>query len=166
MMKLAVATLLACAELACPCLAQRPATFTLPWVYPALGQDDVPEPAASCAAPRDPQPIFVLPPAPVMPPAPAPLPPAPAPVRSVIREYNWETSAREVASAKSYLLVLTDSTVRAAIAVWQQDGSLHFLAPDRTSGAVRLDAIDREATRRLNAERGLTLPLPQSTPSR
>jgi hypothetical protein len=102
----------------------------------------------------------------VVAPAPAPDPPPlkPDPVRPIRHEYSWPAPAREETAASAFLIVLADSTVRLAIAVWQQDGALHFLAPNGASGVIRLDAINREATRRLNAERGLTLPLPATNP--
>ncbi len=98
------------------------------------------------------------------PPAPDPalLPPPPAPARPVLHEYHWPAQPSDEAKAATFLLVLRDSTVRRAIAVWQQDGALHFLTPEHASQSVRLQAIDRAATRRLNAERGLTNPLSET----
>lgn len=89
---------------------------------------------------------------------PAPPPPPPDPPRPVMHEYNWPANiARE--EARVFSLVATDSTVRFAVAVWFQDDALHYSTPDGTSGSLRPDEIDRNATRRLNAERGLRLPL-------
>jgi hypothetical protein len=134
-----------------PCLAQRSGTFGnaeswpaydsgSPFLYPSL-------------------PVMLLVPAPESPPP----PPAPAPpARPVVHEYRWPAPARDDRIAATFCVVLNDSTVRLAIAAWQQDGALHFLLPDGTAGFTPLDKIDREATLRLNAERGLALPLPET----
>ena len=89
----------------------------------------------------------------------APMPPSP-PARSVIREYNWPASTTPSASTIS--LVLKDGTVRLAIAVWTEDGTLHYTSRDGTVGRLSLDAINREATTRANAEGHVSLWLPAS----
>jgi hypothetical protein len=60
-------------------------------------------------------------------------------------------------------LVLRDGTVRFAIAVWLQDGMLCYTTQDGVTGRTQLDAIDREATRRLNAGNRLNLWLADTT---
>ena len=85
-------------------------------------------------------------------------PPPPEPVRPVIREYIWpESSGRE---AVPFSIVSKDGTVRFAVAVWVQAGVLHFTAPDKTSGQIALNTVDRRATAQLNAEKRLRLALP------
>ena len=94
----------------------------------------------------------------LMVPPPPPPPPPPDPPRPVLHEYSWPASSvRDTPS--TYTLVLADSTVQLAVAVWQQEGSLHYLDPDGTSRTLSLNKLDRSATRRLNAERGLNFPL-------
>jgi hypothetical protein len=126
---------------AAECMAQPSGSdFEGPFPYPSL-------------------PVVFLAPAPNS----APAPPAPAPpARPVLHEYRWPAPARDDHVAAAFCVVLNDSTVRFVIAAWQHDGGLHFLLPDGTAGSTPLDKIDREATKRLNAERGLALPLPES----
>jgi len=82
----------------------------------------------------------------------------------VLHEYNWPASASDRASAFS--LVSKDSKVSRAIAVWIQDGALHYETEEGTVRSMTLESIDREATRKLNAESGLRLSLPPVTDSR
>jgi hypothetical protein len=76
----------------------------------------------------------------------------------VTHEYNWPAPANE--AAQVFSLVSRNGTVQFAIAVWMQDDVLHYVAPDLSLGRTGLDAIDRDATRRLNAQSGLNLWLP------
>lgn len=154
MKKLTLIAVLLCTLQASPSFAQS-GRIGAPWLFPSQDGDSLGPPAGcSLAPPVTPAFLMVPPPEPVLPPRP------PTPVRPVLHEYQWPAPPSPQPNPGTFLLVLTDSTVRRAIALWQQDGTLHFLFPDHTSGAVRLDAIDREATRRLNADRGLTLALP------
>jgi len=100
--------------------------------------------------------VIVVAPQPEAPPPPPP--PPPEPVRPVTHDYSWPAQASD--AAKVFSLVLKDGTVRFAIAVWIQDDMLHYVMQDRTAGRTPLDALDREATRRLNAEGRLNLTLP------
>jgi hypothetical protein len=58
--------------------------------------------------------------------------------------------------------VLKDGTARLAIAVWTEDGTVHYTGRDGTVGRLPLDAINREATARANAQGQVTLWLPAS----
>jgi len=114
---------------------------------------------AGCETPAPvpaPEPPKVQAPEPEAPPPPPP--PPPEPVRPVTHDYSWPAQASD--AAKVFSLVLKDGTVRFAIAVWIQDDMLHYVMQDRTAGRTPLDALDREATRRLNAEGRLNLTLP------
>jgi len=103
-----------------------------------------------------PQPNFVVVTPQIQAPEP-PLPPPP-PAQPVIREYHWP-DAGSTPSA-TFSLVSKDGVVRLALAVWAQDNELRFTALDGASGRLSLDAVDRDATARLNAEKHLTLRLP------
>lgn len=151
MKKLILVVILFCTLQSAPSFAQSGRIGT-PWPYPAFQDNDGP----SCSLATAATPVILMAPMPDAVPPPRP----PAPARPVLHEYQWPAQPSLEANPGTYLLVLTDSTVRRAVALWQQDGALHFLLPDRTSGVVRFDAIDREATQRLNAERGLTVHLP------
>jgi hypothetical protein len=110
-------------------------------------------PTGGCDSAYQPQPvILVTPPQPQPPP-----PPAAEPVRPVIHEYRWPDSASAPAA---FSVVAKDGTVRFALAVWIQDGTLHYVAKDGKQERLPLDAVDRAATRQLNAERRLHLWLP------
>jgi hypothetical protein len=56
--------------------------------------------------------------------------------------------------------VLKDGKVLSAAAVTAQGSVLQIVDPDGQHQRVPLDSIDREATRRRNAERNLRLQLP------
>ena len=60
---------------------------------------------------------------------------AAAPVR---HEYSWLANVRGETAASPLLIVLSDSTVRLAAAMWQQDGALHFQTPEGTPGVTLL----------------------------
>ena len=109
---------------------------------------------------RQPQVIVVA----LQPVEPAQPPPAPPdPPRSAVHEYNWEPAAAD--AAPFFSLVGKDGTVRLAIAVWVQDGTVHSTARDGTAQSMPLDAIDRDATRRANRQNRLSLWLPGDRPS-
>jgi hypothetical protein len=114
------------------------------------------------------------------PPSPPPFvilepPVAPTPVQSVVHEYgpssapSSERSASERSAAPpaappaslveppSFGIVLKDGSVREAAAVTVQDGMVHYVDPNGEHGRVGLEAVDREATKRLNRERKLDL---------
>ena len=54
-----------------------------------------------------------------------------------------------------YLIALKDSTLRAAIGYWVEDGTLHYVTPQSTVNRVTLDMVDRELSEQLNRERKL-----------
>jgi len=85
----------------------------------------------------------------------APYMPPPMAARPVLLEYPWPESPGP--SAATFSLVLKDGSVRFAAAVWEQDGAVHYTAADGIAGELPLDAIDADATHRLNAEAGLVL---------
>jgi hypothetical protein len=100
--------------------------------------------------------IVVLPPfreEPVEPP-----PPPPPPPRPEIHEYNWPSSGANPDAAFS--IVLKDGTVHRAAAVWIQDNTVCFITPEGAGGQFLLTRVDREDTRRANAEQNLKLSLP------
>jgi hypothetical protein len=98
----------------------------------------------------------------VMPQVEQPPPPPPPPVRSEIREYHWPSSSGD-SSGRAFSIVRKDHGVRSAIAVWVQGRFLCYAAPDGSRGRVPIDEVDREATRRINAEKQLNLPLPNGS---
>lgn len=102
--------------------------------------------------------VIVVAPQPEAPPPPPP-PPPPEPARPVIHEYNWPTPDADFPPAL-FSLVARDGKAWLAIAVWVQDSVVHLIGPDGVAAGVPLDKIDREGTRRLNAEHRLNLWLP------
>src|SRR5581483_11374226 len=92
---------------------------------------------------------------------PPPPGPPPAPIRPQTQEYKWPASASGGDSgATAFSIVSKDQRVRSAIAVWVQNRNLCYVAPDGSNGRIPLNEVDREATRRRNAEKQLNLPLP------
>lgn len=84
---------------------------------------------------------------------PAPEPPA----QPVIHEYSWPDSGP--AGASAFAIVSKDGTVHRALAVWVQDNSLCFAAPNGGGRRLSLNDIDGPATTRMNAELKLKLPV-------
>lgn len=85
-------------------------------------------------------------------------PPPPLPIRSETREYNWPASDSDPGAVFS--IVSKDGSVRQAIAVWTQDTTLCFTAPDGTGGQLPISSVHRESTYRVNTEKKLRLSLP------
>lgn len=59
-----------------------------------------------------------------------------------------------------YLVALKDSSIRSAVALWREDGDLHYMTPKHAHHKVSLSVVDTELTERLNRERGVNLPQP------
>lgn len=90
----------------------------------------------------------------------------PEPAKSEIHEYPQPAAAQATPTAEdqqAFGIVLTDGSVHSAVAVTVQGRALYYVEPDGGHRLVSLDAVDREATVRLNRERKLQLQLPPST---
>jgi hypothetical protein len=103
-------------------------------------------------APPAPSVVFVPPP-PERPPETA---------TTVIHEYQPPSSAPPAPEGDQpvFGIVLKSGTVLSASAVVVQDGALHIVDPDGSHQRVLMEAVDREATSRVNRERKLQLQLP------
>jgi hypothetical protein len=92
------------------------------------------------------------------------VPQAPAdPPKPEIHEYNQPAAPQPQVSAdeqQAFAIILRDGTVHSAVAVTVQGNALHYVEPDGRHRLVSLDAVDRDATSRLNRERKLQLQLP------
>jgi hypothetical protein len=80
----------------------------------------------------------------------APAAEQPGPLRSYVRDDK----------PNIYMIVLKDSTVKQAIGYWVEAGLLKYVTPQATISSVPLDAVDRNASGRLNAQNQLELDLP------
>jgi len=90
-------------------------------------------------------------------PVPQPVSPPSPPAEPVVTEYSWPDSAN--AGAPAFAIVSKDGTVYHALAVWVQDNTLCFTAPNGIGRHVSLNDIDGAATTRMNAELKLKLPV-------
>jgi hypothetical protein len=88
----------------------------------------------------------------VLPEPPAPPPP---PAHPVISNYHWADTPAP--SNTGFAIVQKDGQVRNALAVWPQDGMVAYTDPGGNTVRIAYSAIDREATERVNNERGLKL---------
>ena len=88
--------------------------------------------------------------------APIVVQPPPPPVRPEIHEYTWPESA----SNAVFSIIAKDGSVQSAVAVWVQGNSVGYIGPEGTAGHLPLDSVNRQATRRANSEKNLTLALP------
>ena len=87
-------------------------------------------------------------------------PPAPAsPIRPELREYHWPSSGSD-SNATTFSIVAKDGETHSATMVWVQDNALCYATPDGSQRRMPIDSIDLEATRQRNAEKQLTLRLP------
>jgi len=59
-----------------------------------------------------------------------------------------------------FAIVLKNTTMLTATAVIVQNDALHIVDPDGGHQRVSMEAVDREATKRVNQERKLQLQLP------
>ena len=59
-----------------------------------------------------------------------------------------------------YTLVLEDGTARQAIGYWVEGNLLKYVTPQATIGSVPLDAVNRDATQKVNAQNKLEVDLP------
>ena len=133
----------------------RKETTTLPggspWAFPTYV-----DPSAPAANANGTQ-IVTLP----MPSALYPLPElrnTPAkPPQPVTHEYNWHGTE---SASDSFSIALKDGTVRFVRLVWMQEGALHYTSKDGAEGSIVIESIDKDTTRRLNAEKGINLALP------
>jgi hypothetical protein len=85
-------------------------------------------------------------------------PPPPPPPQPEVHEYKQAES--DGGPARTFSIVSKDGTTRSAIAVWVQDDTVRYIAPDGDGGQLTLGSVNREATGRANAEKHLTLSLP------
>jgi hypothetical protein len=85
------------------------------------------------------------------------------PPKAEIHEYKQAAASSApstVGEAQAFAIVLKDGSVHSAVAVTVQHSGLYYVEPDGGHRLVSLDALDREATLRLNRERKLQLQLP------
>jgi hypothetical protein len=93
--------------------------------------------------------------------APPPVVVEEVPVTPQIREYPAPAAAPPSGSEPAtFTIALKDGSVLTATAVMTQGNALQIVDSDGQHRTVPLDAIDREATRRRNAENNLRLQLP------
>jgi len=121
--------------------------YSLPYYPAAYSEPDVPTSGGLTIIQQ-----FAPPPA-----APVEEPPA---VTPQIREYASPVASSPASEAATFAIVLKDGKVLSAAAVTAQGSVLQIVDPDGQHQRVPLDSIDREATRRRNAERNLRLQLP------
>jgi hypothetical protein len=113
-----------------------------PWSFGDYGY----APAPSVVVLEQPPLYFLMPPTPSEPPRPE------------IHEY--QSAALTATEDQAFAIVLRDGSVHSAVAVTVQKGALYYVQPDGAHRLVPLEALDREATQRLNRERKLQLQLP------
>lgn len=89
-------------------------------------------------------------------------PPAPPvtitePAHPVIHEYtqpeNYGTPPERENHPILYLIAFRDSTIRAAMTYWVEDGTLHYLDTGHREKQAALSSVDRDLSAQLNRER-------------
>jgi hypothetical protein len=90
---------------------------------------------------------------------PAPLAAEQPAVTPQIREYPTPAAPSSESASATFAIVLKNGSTLSATAATVQGSALQIVDPDGQHRRVPLDSIDREATRRRNAERNLRLQL-------
>jgi hypothetical protein len=74
-----------------------------------------------------------------------------------IREYRDEYGqSRDI----TYLIAFKDGTIRAAVAYWADNNTLHYVTRDHQEHTVSLDQVDRSFSERLNRDQRVPFRLP------
>jgi hypothetical protein len=97
---------------------------------------------------------------------PEPVEAPPPEVHPVVIDYKRTEAAPSASAggeAQSFGIVLKDGETLNATTVVAEGDALHYVDPDERNMRIALSAVDREATRKLNAERKLVLHLPAAT---
>jgi hypothetical protein len=81
-----------------------------------------------------------------------------APPKPEMHEYSHPATVAD--EEQTFAIVLKDGSVHSAVAVTVQTNGLYYVEPDGAHRLVKLDALDRAATAKLNRERKLQLQLP------
>lgn len=144
-------------------MVQRPGARPIHVVGPWIGGEFYPQPQY-----QPPTPFFFVNQQNVAP-APAPIlvvnpDYTPEVAKPVMREYSNISNPYEnfkPNAPKILLLALKDGTLRQSVAFWAEGEKLHYVQPDHKQESVLLTNIDRESTKRFNAERGLEIKLPE-----
>jgi hypothetical protein len=90
-----------------------------------------------------------------------PAPKPPEPPKLVVHDYTKEFGPETPGDTRTtFSIVGSDRTIRSAIAVWVQHDTLSYIAPDGGQGKLPMESVNREQTKQVNAEKGLTLWLP------
>ena len=119
----------------------------LPWFFGDYGYDAY-APAPSMMLVQQP-PLYV-----VVPTAPS------APPKAEIHEYSHPSAT---GGEEAFAIVLKDGSMHSAVAVTVQANGLYYVEPDGAHRLVKLDALDREATARLNRSASCSFNFRQST---
>jgi len=80
---------------------------------------------------------------------------APAPQPAV----SEEPAGSNAAKPAFYLVAFTDHSIQTALALWRENGKLHYLTPQGGHKTAPLESFDPELTGQLNRERGLEFTL-------
>ena len=103
----------------------------------------------------------------IYPPAPAPVivnpyAPGEAPSFSLYQPQVQQPSPAAQAPAETahYLLAFKDHTIYSAVAYWVDGETLHYFTDGNTHNQVSVSLLDRDLTRKLNADTGMEVKLP------
>jgi hypothetical protein len=93
-----------------------------------------------------------------------PPPPPPPPPQPELHAYSWPESSNDPSAL--FTIISRDGAVSSAVAVWVQNNTVCYFAPDGSAGSMELNSINREATRTVNAAKSLRLSLPAESSRR
>jgi len=87
--------------------------------------------------------------------------PPEAPAQGIVRDYTKTNPAEPSQGAPAeFSVVSKDHMMRSAVAVWAQEGKLHYIDRDGAAGVMPLADVDRAATQQANDSKGLHLQIP------
>ena len=89
-----------------------------------------------------------------------PQPQAVAPAPSAGQAYPGYRDEYGQARDVTYLIAFKDGVIRASVAYWADNGTLHYVTRDHQEHTVPLDQVDRGFSDRLNRDRRVPFHLP------
>jgi hypothetical protein len=81
-------------------------------------------------------------------------------IHEYTRQEDYGTPPERENHAMLYLIAFRDSTIRAAMTYWVEDGTLHYLDTGHQEKQAPLSSVDRDLSAQLNRERHIPFNIP------
>ena len=81
--------------------------------------------------------------------------------QGVVHDYtNTNPPEASQGPAAEFSVIGKDQVAHPAVAVWAQEGMLHYIGPDGSAGIMPVSSVDRAATQQANSAKDLHLQIP------